>query len=159
MLGRKIEGEFYFKEFRNKNEKYSLDIPTDWNVVDISSEYGYVFSDKNRKQGVLAIRSISALFYNLDRFSRDLVAGMKKNNKYRLISREDSNVRGMPTVQTVFKADAIVNDKKTDAVIINLIVHHEPQARFYILSYSVLQKDMNKFAVIYKRARDSFRVL
>ena len=77
----------------------------------------------------------------------------------KLISRENSSVDKLPSVQTVFKADAIVNGKKTDAVIINLIIHYEPQARFYILSYSVLQKDMNKFAVIYKRARDSFKVL
>ncbi|MBS3067170.1 hypothetical protein J4450_00585 [Candidatus Micrarchaeota archaeon] len=136
-----------------------MEIPADWKVVDISNEYGYIFSDRYRQQGVLAIRSISALFSNLDKFSGDLIAGMKKNNKYKLISRENSSVDKLPSVQTVFKADAIVNGKKTDAVIINLIIHYEPQARFYILSYSVLQKDMNKFAVIYKRARDSFKVL
>ncbi len=158
-LLRRKEGGFHFKEFKNKDEKYKLEIPLDWNVVDISNEYGYIFSDKYRQQGVLTIRSISALFDSLEKFSGDLIAGMKKKNKYKLISRENNNLHGLPSAQTVFKADAIVNGEKTNAAIINLIIHYEPQARFYILSYSVLEKDMNKFAVIYKRARDSFKVL
>ena len=159
ITGRKKEGELYFKEFKNKDEKYSLDIPQNWRVVDIKEEYGYIFSDQHSQEGVLTIRSISSLFYNLQKFSKDLIAGMKKNNGYRVISTRNIKVGDMEAIETIFKASALVNDIETGAAIINTIIHHEPQARFYILSYSVLEKDMNKYAIIYARARDSFRVL
>lgn len=158
ILGRKEGGNFYFKEFSNRDEKYSFDIPQEWKVVDISNDYGYIFSDKDRKQGVLTVRSISSLFYKLEKFADNLIIGMRKRNKYMLVSKRELVVNEMSAVEIVFRADAFVNGKRADAAIITIILQHEQTAKFYIMSYSVLQKDMNKYALIYIRARDTFKI-
>ena len=156
--GRKKEAGVHFKKFTQTDERYSLELPEHWRVVDISSEYGYVFSDEHRQQGVLAVRCLSALFSNVEKYAGDLIAGMQKKNNYKLVSTQKLNVNGMEAVETVFKADAFVNEERANAAIINLIIHYPPRARFFVISYSVLQKDANKYAIIYSRARDSFRV-
>lgn len=159
LRGKKKIGGFLFREFKNTADGYSIEIPADWMVVGISEEYGHMFSDEHKQQGMLAVRQISALFYGLEKFSDNLIAGMERNNNYILVSRKAITVNGLSAIETVFKATALVNGREADAAVINAIIHYPPAARFYLISYSALQKDVNRYVIVYLQARDSFRAI
>ncbi len=158
LRGIKREGGFSFKSFTNSDDKYTIEIPINWRLVGVRDEYGHLFSDEERKEGMLTVRSVSALFSNLEKYSADLVAGMEEKSGYRVLSQRDITIHKKHAVEIVFVAEATVNGKKKDAAILMAIIHNPATAQFFLLSYSVLEEDMNKLAVIYTHARDSFQI-
>ena len=150
-------GKITYKNFDNTEDNYSVQIPTHWRLIAVN-EYGNIFSDEEKKQGVLTIRSVSALFSKVEKYADDLVLGLVEKNNYELISRSAIKINKRDGVDIVFRATARVNGKEEKAAIILSIIHDAPSARFYLISYSVLEKDMNRYVVIYTNAIESFQI-
>lgn len=147
-----------FKKFQNKDENYSLEIPTNWSLIGIREEYGHMFSDNERKQGMLTVRAVSALFSNLEKYSEDLISGMQSASGYALISKKSISVNKKEAMELVFRAVATMNGKKKNAAILTTVIHNPSSAQFFLLSYSVLEEEMNVLAEIYTHMRDSFEL-
>ena len=73
---------------------------------------GISFRMKKKKQGVLTIRSVSALFSKVEKYADDLILGLVEKNNYELISRSAIKINRRDGVDIVFRAKARVNGKE-----------------------------------------------
>lgn len=146
----------YFKQYKNEDEFYQFDLPVEWNHIDSSDAYGEVFSDSQRLEGKITVKTMESLYQDFDGYVSDLAAALKKHNNYMLISKNKIKLAGCDAFELEFNADAEVGRTKVDAIIKNLVVNDTIRERFVSITFSVLKRDYEKYSVVYGRLKKTF---
>ncbi len=153
-----IFGKGGYKRFENKEEQYSLEIPNSWQLVSVTQDYGHSFSDGERKEGMLSVKPSVTPGATLEDYNEELVKVLQDKMKYEFLATIDAKVSGKSAKESTFLAPAYVNGKKENAMLVMCVIENQDRYRFVVMTYSVLEKEHEKHAGIYKHAKESFRI-
>ncbi|MEK6982356.1 MAG: PsbP-related protein [Candidatus Micrarchaeota archaeon] len=148
-----------FTRYENKEDGYSLDIPLNWMHISNSDDFGDTFSDKDKQEGMLAVKITSSLFHTLDQFADALATGLNIHDKNKLISRQNIVVANFDAIEMSFNAKADVGAKEKEAIMITCIVHDPKVERFVFVTYSALKENYPKLKSIYEQAKKSLKLI
>ena len=158
-IATEISGDKKFKKFMNEDEHYSLEIPIDWRVISITDDYGYSFSNENRKEGMLSIKPVIAPGSSLQEYYEALLESVKEELKYKFLASTDTYLAKHTAKEIVFIAPALVNGKKNNAIMTVLIIDDIENYRFVVMTFTALEREYEKNIPIYKHAKETLDIM
>lgn len=148
-----------FTRYENKEDGYSLEIPITWLHITNSEDFGDTFSDKDKQEGILAVKITSSMFHTLDQFADALATGLNIHDKNKLTSRKNIVITDYDAIEMSFDAKATVGAKEKEAIMITCIVHDPKVERFVFVTYSALKEDYPELKGIYEQAKKSLKLI
>lgn len=155
----KIFGEKPFKLFRNEEEGYRLEIPTDWRLVSVTEAYGHSFSEgTGGAGGMLSVKPVILPGVHLQDYYDALVEGVKKELKYKFFASTDTRMANRPAKEVVFLAYAYVNGKRKKAIVTTAIVDDSEHYRFLVLTFMALSNEYEHIIGIFNHSKKTLSI-